>query len=177
MQLRLDSVLFVPVREAPHRAVEDDPGAEVRAELCELAVADDSRFSVSRVELERPGPSYTVDTLRALAEQGDSLVLILGSDQAAALPRWREPEEVLRLAVVAVTEREGADRTRVRGAVAGLRGAERVGFFDMPRIDVSSTMIRERSRLGQPVRYLVSPAVADAIEGRGLYAASTAGAR
>jgi nicotinate-nucleotide adenylyltransferase len=175
LRMRLDTVLFVPVGEAPHRAVEDDPGGEVRAELCDRAVEGDARFRVSRLEVERPGRSYTADTLRALREESrgeDSHVLILGADQAASLPEWHEPEEVLRLAVVAVAEREETRRARVKDAVTRLRGAERVGFFDMPRLDVSSTLVRERARLGQPVRYLVPDAVAEAIEERGLYSES-----
>jgi nicotinate-nucleotide adenylyltransferase len=170
-QLRLDSVLFVPVGEAPHRAVEDDPGPDLRVEMCELAVAGDERFSVSRIEIERGGPSYTVDTLRALRERApdESHVLVMGADQAGSLPDWHEPEELLRLAVVAVAEREGARREEVRSAVAGLGGADRLGFFDMPRIDISSTLVRERTRLGAPIRYLVPDRVAELIEQRGLY--------
>lgn len=171
LQLALDRVLLVPVGRAPHRDVVDDPGGAVRAELCELAAAGDDRLEVSRIEVERAGPSYTVDTLRALAstKPADNHVLILGADQAATLPDWHEPEEVLRLAVVAVAEREGARREQVRASVAGLAGAERVGFFDMPRIDVSSTLVRGRAAKGQPIRYLVPERVAAAVEQRSLY--------
>ena len=172
-QLRLESVVFVPVGEAPHRAIEDDPGAEVRAEMCELAVGGDPRLSASRREIEREGPSYTVDTLRELHaehEQRDaSLVLIMGADQAASLPAWREPVEVLRLSVLAVAEREERGRAEVKDAVGPLGGLDRLGFFDMPRIDVSSTMVRQRARVGQPIRYLVPDPVRDLIEERGLY--------
>lgn len=167
-QMRLDSVTLVPVGQAPHRLVEDDPGAEVRAEMCERAVRADERFAVSRAEVERPGPSYTLDTLRALSSE-DSHVLIMGADQAASLPGWHEPEEVLELAVVAVAEREETRRAEVRNAVAGLRGADRIGFFDMPRIDVSSTLVRRRAALGQPIRYLVPDEVAELIQKRALY--------
>ena len=175
-QLRLDRVVLVPVGRAPHRAVEDDPGAEVRAEMCERAVAGDDRFEVSRIEVERPGPSYTVDTLRTLRERqpGTSHVLLMGADQAASLPRWRAPDEVLSLAVVAVAERDGARRDEVRQAVAGLRGGDRLAFFEMPRIDVSSSLVRERARLGRPIRYLVPDAVDELVESRGLYRSSTA---
>ncbi|MGI8802682.1 MAG: nicotinate-nicotinamide nucleotide adenylyltransferase, partial [Solirubrobacteraceae bacterium] len=132
-QLGLDRLLLVPVGEAPHRTVVDDPGGLVRAELCERAVDGDPRFEVSRMEVERVGPSYTLDTLRALRGRSDDdgLVLVLGGDQAASLPRWHEPEEVLALAVVAVAERGDARREQVRSAVAALRGGERVGFFEM----------------------------------------------
>lgn len=180
-QLGLDRLLLVPVGEAPHRTVADDPGGPVRAELCDRAVDADPRFEVSRMEVERAGPSYTLDTLRALRRRSpdDGLVLVLGGDQAASLPRWHEPEEVLALAVVAVAERGDARREQVRSAVAALRGGERVGFFDMPRIDVSSTLVRERAERGRPIRYLVPDAVADLIFERGLYRSgvSAAGTR
>jgi nicotinate-nucleotide adenylyltransferase len=175
-QLGLDRVVLVPVGEAPHRRVEDDPGGPARAEMCELAVAGDDRFSVSRVDLDRPGPSYTVDTLRAFRERipEDTLVLIMGADQAARLPGWHAPEEVLRLAVVGVAERASARRAEVGRAVEGLAGADRVGFFEMPRIDISSSLVRERAAVGRPVRYLVPDDVAALIEERRLYRASAA---
>jgi nicotinate-nucleotide adenylyltransferase len=173
-QLGLDTVLFMPVREAPHREIVDDPGGAVRAELCERAVAGDDRFQLSRIEVDRAGPSYTVETLRALEAKSpdDSLILIMGADQARALPGWHEPEEVLRRALVAVAARDGSRREEVRRAVAGLRGADRLGFFDMQRIDVSSTSVRGRARRGRSLRYLVPDPVASLIEERGLYRAS-----
>lgn len=172
-QLGLDRVVLMPVGEAPHRSLSPDPGGDVRAAMCERAVAGDDRFEVSRMEVERPGPSYTADTLRAMRERSpeDSVIVIMGSDQAETLPEWHEPEEVLRLAVVAVAEREGARRERVRGAVAGLSGSDRVGFFEMPRVDVSSTLVRRRAARGRPVRYLVPDGVAELIAELGLYRA------
>jgi nicotinate-nucleotide adenylyltransferase len=165
--------MFIPVGEAPHRTIEADPGAKVRLEMCELAVAGDERFEVSRMELERPGPSYTVDTLRALRDEApdDELFLILGGDQAASLPRWREPEEVLSLATVAVFERGGWSRSSIVVDTVRLRGAERVRFLDMPRIEVSSTLVRGRVARGRPIRYLVPEKVAELIERTELYRA------
>jgi nicotinate-nucleotide adenylyltransferase len=160
----------------PHREVEDDPGAEARFAMCELAVSGDERFSLSRVELEREGPSYTVDTLRGMlssAGDGDELFLILGGDQAASLRAWREPEEVLTLATIAVVERTGWPRPAIGVTLSGLRGAERLVFFDMPRVDVSSSMVRRRAREGKPIRYLVADRVADYIGAQSLYGAST----
>ena len=171
-QLGLDSVVWVPVGEAPHREIEADPGAELRVRMCESAVAGDERFEVSRIEVDRPGPSYTVDTLRALRAGGDELFLILGADQAAALPRWREPEDVLRLATVAVGEREELRREKVRAELQPLQGDDRAVFFDMPRIDISSTAIRSRVREGRPIRYLVPDEVANLIEAQNLYGAA-----
>ena len=107
VQLELDRVVFMPVGVAPHREIELDPGAEARLEMTELAVADDERFEVSRMEVDKDAPAYTSETLAALREESpdDELFLILGGDQAAALGSWHEPEQVLELATVAVFER------------------------------------------------------------------------
>jgi nicotinate-nucleotide adenylyltransferase len=173
-QLGLDAVVFVPVGDAPHRVIESDPGAEARFEMVEMAVAADERFRVSRIELEREGPSYTVDTLRELREREpeDELFLILGGDQALALPRWREPEQVLELATLAVFERGSSNRNAIAIKVARLRGADRVRFLEMPRIDISSTMVRRRAATGKPIRYLVPDKVANFIGAQSLYGAS-----
>jgi len=179
-QLGLDHVVLVPVNQAPHRTLEEDPGPEVRAELCGLAARDEENLEVSRIELERAGPSYTSDTLRAWREQAprDELVLLLGGDQAAALPSWHEPETVLALATVAVAEREDHEADRVRDRLSALAGAEAVEFFGMPRLDVSSTLVRERARAGRPLRHLVPDPVLEAMAARGLYGPrAPAGAR
>ncbi len=175
VRLELDQVLFVPVGEAPHREVEEDPGGEIRLELCQAATADDDRLGCSRVEIDRPGPSYTVGTLRARREEraeDEELVLILGADQAVELRSWRDPEAVLELAEVAVAERADLGPEAVLARLEGLAGAERLGFFSMPRIDVSSTLVRRRVADGLPVRYLVPDAVERLIVERGLYRAT-----
>jgi nicotinate-nucleotide adenylyltransferase len=176
VELRLDRVVFVPVGEPSHRRLEADPGAEARLAMCERAVGVDERFDVSAAEVDRAGPSYTVDTLRELREGAPDAepFVILGADQASALPEWHEPEEVLRLASVACAERGGDSRGEVTERLAGLAGAERVVFFSMPRIDVSSTMVRELAAAGHPLRYLVPDAVASYIEEQGLYGTPTA---
>jgi nicotinate-nucleotide adenylyltransferase len=178
LQLELDSVLFVPVGQAPHRELENDPGAEMRLEMVELAIEDDDRFAGSRVELDRDGPSYTSDTLRRLhaAEPDDEHVLILGGDQAAALPEWHEPEQVLELAQVAVVERTNWSRNAVGIRVGRLRGAERIRYLDMPMIQVSSSSVRRRIAAGLPIRYLVPDRVASFIDAKDLYATASAGA-
>ena len=105
-------------------------------------------------------------------------MLLLGGDQAAALPSWHEPETVLALATVAVAEREGHEAGHVRDRLYGLAGAEAVEFFDMPRLDVSSTLVRERARAGRPLRHLVPDPVLEAMAARGLYGMrAPAGAR
>jgi nicotinate-nucleotide adenylyltransferase len=166
-------VVLMPVGEAPHREVEMDAGREPRYELCLLAIAGDGRLSVSRQEIDREGPSYTVDTLRELraGSPGDEYFLILGGDEAAALGSWHRPEEILKLATVAVCERAQTRREHVVAAVSSFGGGEGVSFFTMPRIDISSSMVRERVVAGRSIRYLVPEGVGEYITGSGLYGA------
>jgi nicotinate-nucleotide adenylyltransferase len=174
VQLELDKVVFVPVGEAPHRSLEADPGADERLALVELATVDDERFEVSRAEIDRAGPSYTSDTLRAFREASpdDELFLILGGDQAATLASWHEPEEVLALATVAVVERISWSRHAIGIKVGRLRGGRAIRYLDMPLIQISSSAIRRRAAEGRPIRYLVPDKVAAHIESNGLYGAS-----
>jgi nicotinate-nucleotide adenylyltransferase len=176
LQLELETVVFIPMGQAPHREIDPEPGPEIRAGMCEMAISGDPRFSLSRMELDREGPSYTVDTLREMRERSpdDELFLVLGGDQAAGLPTWREPEEVLELATAAVVERTGWPRERIAVKIASLKGSGRVVFFDMPRMDVSSSLVRRRAARGEPIRYLVPDRVADYIVAKGLYGARTA---
>ena len=173
LQLGLERVLFVPVGQAPHRDIDDDPGPEARLEMVELAIAGDERFAVSRLEVDREGPSYTSDTLELLRGEfpADELFLILGGDQAAALPKWHEPEKVLEQATVATVERVGWSRSAIGIKLARLRGSDRVRTVDMPVIQISSTGIRRRVREGRPIRYLVPPAVEEYITSHELYRA------
>jgi nicotinate-nucleotide adenylyltransferase len=171
VQLGLERVVFVPVHEPPHKEVEAEPGVEHRIELCRRAVAGDERFEVSRIEADVPGRSYTVDTLRRLHESSpeDELTFIVGGDMAHALPTWHEPEAVLALAQLGVAEREGVRRADISERLAGLATADRLRFFDMPRLDISSSLIRRRVASGRPIRYLVPDAVADYIASARLY--------
>jgi nicotinate-nucleotide adenylyltransferase len=168
--LELDRVLFVPVFEPPHKSIEADPGVEHRVAMCRLAVSADERLDVSLVDAEVPGPSFTVDTLSRLHDRcpGDQLTFIVGGDMALSLPNWREPAAVLSLASLGVAEREGVARTDIVERLAGL-GTENVRFFDMPRVDVSSSLVRRLVAAGRPIRYLVPDPVADYIAAEGLY--------
>jgi nicotinate-nucleotide adenylyltransferase len=169
-QLGLDLVRLVPVAIPPHKEIAVDPGVDVRVDLCELAAASEPGLQVSRIEADRPGPSFTVDTLRALhdAQSGDDLTFIVGGDQAVGLPQWREPETVLALARLAVVGRSGVERQQVLDALGSL-DTSRVTFFDMPRLDVSSTLVRRRVAEGRPIRHLVPTAVAERIASLELY--------
>jgi nicotinate-nucleotide adenylyltransferase len=171
VQLGLDRVIVMPARIPPHKPVEDEPGPEHRLELCRVAVQGDERFEVSDLECARSGPSYTVDTLEALhAQTPDSeLFLIVGGDIAAGLTSWHQPERVLSLATLAVARRRGTSRRAIDDALNALKGGERARFFHMPRIAISSTMLRDRVRAGRCVRYYVPDAVAAYIERHHLY--------
>jgi nicotinate-nucleotide adenylyltransferase len=171
VQLELDRVVFMPTGVPPHREIELDPGAEVRLEMTELAVAGDERFGTSRMELDREGPSYTADTLEQLRREqpDDELFLILGGDQAASLSSWHEPERVLAQATVAVFERVNWGRNAIGIKIGRLAGARGVRYLDMPLMQVSSSSIRRRVRENLPIRYLVPDKVASYIETKDLY--------
>jgi nicotinate-nucleotide adenylyltransferase len=171
LQLELDVVRLVPAAVPPHKQAPDDPGIEARVAMCRAAVAGAEGLEVSLVEVQRGGRSYTVDTLRALHEAApeDQLTFIVGGDMAYSLPSWREPEAILALARLGVAERAEVRRLDIIDRLSALAGADQIAFFDMPRIDISSTLVRRRAAAGRPVRYLVPDAVADLIESRGLY--------
>lgn len=175
-QLGLDAVRLIPAGVPPHKEVPSGAGAvpsAVRAELCELAAGSEPGLEVLRLEVDRPGPSYTVDTLTELhaASPGNDLIFIVGGDQAHGLPDWKDPEGVLSLAWIAVANRGDTSPDVIRERCAGLAGADdRLVFFSMPRLDVSSTTIRDRVAAGRPIRHLVPAAVADRIAADGLYA-------
>lgn len=173
--LRLDQVVLIPAQIPPHKDVDEEPGPEHRLELCRLAVGGDERFTTSDLEIKRGGPSYTVDTLEELHSRSpdNELFFIVGGDVAAGLPNWREPERVLSLATLAVARRRGTPREEVDEALGQLRGGERAEFFPMPRIGISSTMVRERVRSGQPIKYIVPDSVAEYIHEQGLYGGPT----
>ncbi len=170
-QLGLDEVVLVPTGQAPHKRIADDPGREVRMEMTRLAAADDSRFSVSALEVEREGPSYTYETLEALAEErGETeLVFVMGADAAVGLESWRNPERVVELASLAVARRAGVSEADVAETMRSLGCEGRATMLEMPQFGVSSSAARERAKQGRPLRYLVPDAVAHLIEEMGLY--------
>ena len=175
---QLDQVWFMPVATAPHKRAVAAPG-EVRAALIEAAIADNPAFQASRLELDRGGLSYTVDTLRALARQRPEAecFLLLGADMLADLPNWREPEEICRLASILAVRRSDApepDFEPLRTLVAGDRLEHlRQQQVAMPLVDLSSTEIRRRVAAGQSLRYQTPPAVIELIARHGLYRGSS----
>lgn len=176
--LGLERVLFVPAGSPPHKpGVPVTPGAD-RLAMVELAIAGNERFVASRIELDRAGPSYTVDTLEALASGRPSegvpsmadLTLILSADAFMGLPSWHEPRRVLELARLAVAPRDGypeAGPAFMEAHFPDLAG--RVVYLDGPRIRLSASALRERAAAGRSLRYLVPDAVAAYIGDHGLY--------
>jgi nicotinate-nucleotide adenylyltransferase len=170
-QLGLSEVVLVPTGEAPHKRILDDPGRELRLAMTRLAAADDSRFSVSTLEVERDGPSYTYETLELLArERGDTeLVFVMGADAAVGLESWRRPERVVELARLAIARRSGVADAEVGAVLRSLGAEERATMLEMPQFGVSSSAVRERAAAGRPLRYLVPEPVARFIEEKGIY--------
>ncbi len=162
--LGLDTVLLVPAGDPWQKRGRVVADPETRVRLCETAVGSVDGVEVSRVEIDRAGPSVTADTLEALAAPGRELFLVLGADAAANMPTWRRLEETRELATVVVVEREG-EHADPPGPGWGWR------HVAVPRIDVSSSMIRERLAAGRPVDGLLPPAVLADIRGLGLYTA------
>ena len=170
-QLGLDEVVLMPTGEAPHKRILDDPGRELRLAMTRLAAADDTRFSVSALEVERQGPSYTYETLELLAEErrDTDLVFVMGADAAVGLESWKRPERVVELARLAVARRAGVSDADVAASMRSLGADGRATMLEMPQFGVSSSAVRERAAEGRPLRYLVPEPVARFIEEKGIY--------
>ncbi len=170
-ELGLEWVALMPARIPPHKLAVEDPGVEHRLRMCRLLVDGADAVSVCALEIERDGPSYTVDTLNAIdASHPDAeLTFIVGADTARTLPAWREPAKVLELADLAVAARAGTDRREVLASVASLTGPSGVRFLDTPLLEISSSMVRERAAASEPIDEQVGPAVAGYIAAHGLY--------
>jgi len=164
-------VLLVPARQAPHKRIEPEPGAEVRLEMARLAAADDQLLRASDLEVRAPGPSYSFRTLEALSEQRPEAEFhfLMGADVAAQLESWREPRRVVELARIAIAARPGTEIDEAEAALERLGAADRAEFIRMPQIGISSTAIRKRISQRRPIRYLVPDRVAELIADRGLY--------
>ena len=170
--LDLDKVIFVPAREPWHRGEQPFASAEDRFEMTRLAVAVDTRFAVSRVDLERPGPTFTIDTLADLqrahqvepASAEDEWFFITGADALADFMTWRDPLGILELAHLVGVTRPGhvLEATEVPTGSCTL--------VEAPGVDISSTQVRERVREGADIADMVPGPVADYIANRGLYA-------
>jgi nicotinate-nucleotide adenylyltransferase len=181
--LSLDVVLFVPAARPPHKRGQDVTGIDDRLEMVRLAIADNPAFELSTIEVDRPGLSYTVDTVEALARgegrdaddprDGDDppqVVVILSAETFSELPTWHEPERLFDAARIAVVPREGYPAPDPAWLGTTFPGREaRVAYLEGPRLGLSSTAIRERVSNGRSIRYLVPGPVQDYIREHHLY--------
>jgi len=168
--LDLERILFVPAGQPPHKPAGEVISVEHRLAMVELAIADNPAFELSRLEVDRPGPSYTVDTLEELAAGGDRLTVILSAETFAELPTWHEPERLFDAARVAVAPRWGYPAPDPDWLAATFPGREsRVSYLEGPRLGVSSTALRARVAAGRSIRYLVPAPVAAYIAANNLY--------
>ena len=171
-QLGLERVLLMPTGIAPHKSIEDDPGAEVRGEMARLAAAAGEGLEVSELELRREGPSYAYATLEEMREAEPDVepFWLMGADAALGLESWERPERVVALARLGIAARDGVIRADLDEVLARL-GVEGDGAvaIDMPKIGISSSAIRERVKAGRPFAHLVPDGVAELIAERGLY--------
>lgn len=166
-QLALDKVLFIPAGDPWRKAGRDIAPAHHRLAMVKLAIADNERFEVDDRELRREGPTYTVETLRELREAlnpDDELFLLLGEDAIADLPNWHDPSALTDYATLATAPRESVTMPET----LPVDPAE-IEQIDMPYLDVSSTDLRRRVRLGRSIGYFVPPAVEAYIAQHGLY--------
>jgi nicotinate-nucleotide adenylyltransferase len=168
--LALDRVLFVPAAYQPLKVQRPGADAQHRLAMVRLACATNAYFSVSDIEIRRPGPSYTVTTLQALhdTDMGE-LFFILGADALNDLPRWHEAARIPRLTNIVAVQRPGTivDTASLFAALPALR--ERLTMIDGPRLDISSSELRQRAADNRPLRYLVPDAVVEYIATHGLY--------
>jgi len=171
-QLRLDRVLFVPAGDPPHKPSRPVSPAPHRVRMVELGTAGRDDFVLSRVDVDRPGPHYTVKTLQLLRQEWGaeaSLYFIEGTDSLADILSWHRPERLIELAELAVVERPGVqlDLGELERHLPGLR--ERIHWVRMPSLEISSTDLRARVREGRPISYLLPAAVEAYVREQGLY--------
>ncbi len=168
--LGLERVLFIPAGEPPHKPGRPITARDHRLAMVELAIAGNPAFATSRIELDRAGPSYTVDTLEALAATNADLTLILSAEAFVELPTWHQPQRVLGLARFVVAPRDGfpdAGPDFLEQRFPGIQA--HVVFLDGPRLRMSASDLRARAAGGRSLRYLVPDAVAAYIGDHGLY--------
>jgi nicotinate-nucleotide adenylyltransferase len=171
-QLGLDKVLFAPAGQQPLKQGQKVTAAEDRVRMTELAIADNGSFEVSRGDVDRPGPHYTVDLIAIIAAQlprDAEIFFLMGFDSLRDLPKWRDPDKLIRIArLVALTRPDvPIDWNALEAALPGVR--ERVRLLDMPELEIASRDLRERVRTGRSIRYMVTDAVGAYIEEQGLY--------
>lgn len=173
-RLQLDRVLFVPSGQPPHKLTKVVSPTDHRLAMVQLAIATNPHFELSRLDVDRCGPCYSVDLLEVLAsrlEPNDELYFIVGLDSLAELPTWHEPARLIRLCRLVVVRRPGyhIDLVQLEAALPGI--VDRLTFLETPEMGISSTEIQHRVQAGLPIKYQLPEAVESYIFGHGLYRA------
>jgi nicotinate-nucleotide adenylyltransferase len=170
--LGLNRVVFIPAGQPPHKSIRQISSPERRLEMVQLAISDNAHFDVLRIDIDRTGPCYTVETIRLLQETWDAdteIYFLIGSDSLVDLPTWHQPAQLLHLCHIVAVQRPGhqADLNELDRLLPGAASAIRL--IDTPTLDISSTEIRHRVREQGSIRYLVPAAVARYIRQHGCY--------
>lgn len=171
-QLALDKVLLAPAADPPHKRDQGKSPAAQRVQMVELAIADNPHFALSRIDVDRPGPHYTLDMLHLLHEQygpAAELFFLMGLDSLVHLPTWYKPLELLQQCQLAVFSRPDVefDWATLEQALPNVR--QHVILLPMPLLEISGTDLRARAREGRSLRYQVLPSVEQYIRAQGLY--------
>ncbi len=169
--LQLSRVLFVLAADPPHKRGQPITPLEHRLPMLQMVIAANPRFALSRADIDRPGPHYSVDSLRLLSTTyaNADLFFLMGGDSLDAFPTWHDPSGILAYAALGVMRRTGheTNMTELETKLPELRG--RVLFFDAPEIGISATSLRERVHARHSIRYQVPERIADYIHERHLY--------
>ncbi|MCH7480485.1 MAG: nicotinate (nicotinamide) nucleotide adenylyltransferase [Chloroflexi bacterium] len=171
-QMDLERLLFVLTPDPPHKQDQLITSSAERLLMLEAAIGDNNRFEISRVEIDRPGPHYSVDTVRLLQKELPTakLIYLMGGDTLGFLPGWSRPEEFIKACYQIGVMRRPDDKIDLAAIELELPGvSEKVQFIEAPLLEIASHQIRRRVAEGRPYRYYVSPAVVEVIKDRGIY--------
>lgn len=172
-QLALDKVLFMPSKNPPHKAKPDEVTDQQRVDMIALAIADNPKFELSTIEMEREGTTYTVDTLSLLTKEhtDTEYYFIIGADSLFQLTSWKNPQEISSLCTIVAANRDGVEEEKLIGQVEYLKGIYHANIIliTMPTIQISSEVIRERIASNRSVRYWLPDTVMEYIMRNDLY--------
>ncbi|MBN2090059.1 nicotinate-nucleotide adenylyltransferase [candidate division KSB1 bacterium] len=167
-QLKLDKILFIPAAIPPHKTESKITSPEIRYEMLQLAVADNPYFQVSSLEIQRTGVSYTINTIKTIHEQmqlqREELYFILGADNILGFPTWHKPDEILELCHIVVLPRPEIDLKNIHPMLQN-----KIIIVKTPIIEISSSVIRQLSKQGRSIRYLVPESIFQYLQRNQLY--------
>lgn len=166
--LDINKIIFIPSSIPPHKPLHSYSSASSRVEMLQISIKGTPAFQISDIELNRPGASYSVDTIKQIKSQmslsKEELYFVIGGDSLIEFQMWKNPHEILSLAQVIIAPRPSFTKDMVKPEFL-----EQVQFLDTPQIDISSSMIRERVREKKSIRYYVIPEVLEYIQEKGFY--------